>query len=568
MTTLRGAIAIAIGLSTTTIALPLVATAAEIGDTRGTIAAPSISPAPGGYEWPQTISFTEATKDTEIYYTTDGSTPTNASIRYRKPFTLGGTATVQAVAVERKTGKTSAVTSGTYLFDSGAVPVSAVFSNGQFWNVGANGGFDPFGGSLNNPAPAIDATTPFIDGSASLKVNVTGVSGNYSGGAWLSNVQRNVSGANALTFWAKASKTQNTLKIQLGNDAGCCGFPNWQVESIGIPLTTTWQQYVIPLPDPAKATAIEGLISFADANNNYNFWLADVEYAVVSPDDIGAPSNIIAPWSNATLAPGATSALNPVNIIWSGTAPTLPNGQTLDNVSWRWFTLSSDNQGVATVSPDGVITAVANGTAHITATLAGTQIPGEATITVGSLASPTSNAPTPTLPPSSVTALFDSSGVYPPHVDALATVWSPAVFVDPFNIPGGNGVLEYTLNNFAFAIFGDGEVSTTNTVDATALGYTKFHASVWSPNPTDLQFQLVNNASCNDSAGCFSSTGFSVGIYDAGVIAANTWVDFDLPISSFTGGGGLTATDALQQLGLISGAGNGLIVFVDNLYFH
>ena len=45
---------------------------------------------------------------------------------------------------------------------------------------------------------------------------------------------------------------------------------------------------MIPLPDPTKATGLDGLFSFADADNNYTFWLADVEYADVPTTTLGA----------------------------------------------------------------------------------------------------------------------------------------------------------------------------------------------------------------------------------------------------------------------------------------
>jgi hypothetical protein len=424
--------------------------------------------------------------------------------------------------------------------------------------------FHLFGGALNVPAPAPDPSTPFTDGTAGLKVVITGTTGAYSGGAWVASAPRDLRAANAVRFWAKASAPKSSLKIQIGNDAAAGANVNFQVESIGIVLTTEWQQYVLPLPDPAKAQGLDGLFSFADGPNDYTLWFANIQYVNLPSNVLGAlattnPVAVTWPAPSIPIGTTATIPFAPNVVNWTGTVPPLPNGGVLDNVTFRWFTLTSSDPTVATVSPDGVVSGVSIGTANITATMAGVAVPGEAAVRVTAVpTTPTTYAPRPTLPASSVTALFDSSGVYPRHaVDSFGRLFCPGSTVtNPFAISGGTGVIDYNLNTCVGVTFGDGESgNTTNTVNAS--GYTTFHVDVWSPNPDNLQIQLVNDAAAG-------SPSKAVGIYNAGVIAASQWVSLDIPFTSFTA---LNAENALQQL-VFAASTNSMILYVDNIYFH
>ena len=80
------------------------------------VADPEFAPAPGSTFYP-TASVTPscATEGTSIYYTTDGSVPTDSSTPYMEPITLSATTTIRARAYATGKGP-SAIVSATYTF--------------------------------------------------------------------------------------------------------------------------------------------------------------------------------------------------------------------------------------------------------------------------------------------------------------------------------------------------------------------------------------------------------------------------------------------------------------------
>ncbi len=79
----------------------------------GGVSTPIFSPAAGNFTAPVSVTITDATPNSTIYYTTDGSAPTTMSSQYSAPFTVSSTATVNAFATAN--GMTaSAVASATY----------------------------------------------------------------------------------------------------------------------------------------------------------------------------------------------------------------------------------------------------------------------------------------------------------------------------------------------------------------------------------------------------------------------------------------------------------------------
>lgn len=77
---------------------------------------PEISLPSGIYYSAQTVELTSQSTDATIYYTTDGSEPTEESTRYEQPITLAESCTLKAIAI--RNGYKSEVASAEYTFDS------------------------------------------------------------------------------------------------------------------------------------------------------------------------------------------------------------------------------------------------------------------------------------------------------------------------------------------------------------------------------------------------------------------------------------------------------------------
>jgi Chitobiase/beta-hexosaminidase C-terminal domain len=89
----------------------------QLSGTAPSAATPTFSPGAGTYSGPQSVTISEATPSATVFYTTDGTTPTTASLRYTGPITINSSETLKAIAVAN--GLTnSAVGSATYNISS------------------------------------------------------------------------------------------------------------------------------------------------------------------------------------------------------------------------------------------------------------------------------------------------------------------------------------------------------------------------------------------------------------------------------------------------------------------
>lgn len=107
--------------------------------------APTFTPAPGSYGSSQSVQILDSLAGANIYYTTDGTTPTNASTRYTGPITVSSSTNFQAIATA--TGFT----------DSGVAIAGYTVSTAP--TIDFSGGFASVNGlTLNGSATNLDDT--------------------------------------------------------------------------------------------------------------------------------------------------------------------------------------------------------------------------------------------------------------------------------------------------------------------------------------------------------------------------------------------------------------------------
>ena len=494
---------------------------------------------------------TSGTQQLTVTGTYSDSTTANLTSSSTFASSATGVATVSAGGLVTAVASGSATVTATHTASgkTATVPVNVngvVFRNGYASGVS----FAPFGGSTNDVS--IDATVTH-DGLSTLKFVVTGT-GSYSGGALVTATARNLTGFNALTFWAKASTANNLNVAGMGNDAS--GSAAYSAEINTIPLTGTWTKFAIPLPAPGKAIDVAGLFHLADAPDNYTIWLSEIMYESLPAGQVGSPTAASITWGNPTVAVGGTTQIDPAsNTVTFATTSAITIGN-ITNVGFRWFNLTSGTPAVATVSATGLVTGVSAGTSSITATLGSLAVPGSSTVTVSSAPSaPAVAAPTPTKAAANVISMYNSSGTYTdsPGINWHAD-WSDGTYAT-YTIAGTSSVVkQYTSLNFVGLEF------YANPINASSM--THLHIDVWTPNATKFGVKPVNFGTPNQEA---------EKQYTNPPIATGSWISLDIPLSDFTAINASMAFNNLQQMIFTDNFGTGGVergtFFIDNVYF-
>lgn len=430
-------------------------------------------------------------------------------------------------------------------------PTNPEIFTDNFIGMGSNFYF-PFTGDGAKPNVfSVDKTVGY-NSKASIRIDVPNANdpkGSFAGAIFIVDGQaRNLTGYNALTFYAKASQNVNIGTIGFGES-------KYQVTQNNVPFTTNWVKYVIPIPDASKLTNEKGMFLFSAGTQNtnnlgYTFWIDELKFEKLG--SIAYESASILSGQNKSV----TSFIGVNNLIDGLTATySLPNGASQAiNLTPYYFNFSSSNATTATVDNVGKVSTIGTGSSVITATLGGNNATGSLTINSnGNYV----HAPIPTVDPSKVISIYTDKYPNVP-VDYYNGYWAPyqTTQSSDFTVNGDN-VLNYTNFNFV------GIQTSSPTVNATSM--THFHLDLYLPNAviagSTFKIQVVDFG----ADGVYGGTDNKTGVYtvSGATLQSQNWISLDIPLSAITG---LTTKG---HIGQIIFEGTKITNFyADNIYFH
>jgi hypothetical protein len=400
----------------------------------------------------------------------------------------------------------------------------------------------------------VDNKVSYNNSSASMRFDVPNVNdpaGAYAGGAFFTEVGRDLTSYNALTFWAKSSQAAKVGAVGFGIDLG---ENKYQASVSNLQLSTVWKKYIIPIPDASKLKIEKGMFYIsagADANGNgFTFWVDEVKF-----ENLGTIAQ-----QQGTINGGLNTIVTSFNGVITTVADlaavfNMPNGMNQSVIaSPSYFVFSSSNPAVATVNEQGVVTTIGEGTSVISATLAG--IVAKGSLTIQSLGS-FSVAPTPTKPAGNVISVFSNAYTNVP-VEFYNGYWQPyQTTLSADFVVNGDAILNYTNFNFVGIQFGK------PTINAATM--THMHLDIFIPGTvgvgTKLTIKVVNfGPNGVDGGGDDSSHTLT---YTNTTLVSKSWIAIDVPFTSLTG---LTSRTKLGQI-IFEGT-NISNFYADNIYFY
>ena len=345
----------------------------------------------------------------------------------------------------------------------------------------------PYGPDANNPvgskfsAWSVDTDVSY-KGNASMRFdvpNATDPQGNYAGGILrVDGTGRDLTGYDALTFWAKASQGVTIGEIGFGEDF----YPNKYITTMtNISLGTAWTKYIIPIPNASKLVQEKGMFRYSAGTQGtngmgYTFWIDELKF-----EKLG---NILP--LQASIMNGANvtrSTFVGVEIPVTGAIATfnMPNGSNQSvNISPALLNFTSSNSSVATVNDAGVVTPIAAGTATITATFNGQPATGSLIINCQGVFV---NAPVPTRNPANVLSVFSDTYTNVP-VTYYNGFWTPGSSTGSADFSvNGNNVLNYTTFNYVGIAFANPTLNATN--------MTHIHFNMYIPGNVPPNFDFL-----------------------------------------------------------------------------
>lgn len=437
---------------------------------------------------------------------------------------------------------------------------------------------DTFSGGLdyaaygNSKKTAFDLDTDVAyQGTASMRFEVPDTGdpeGGYAGGIIATSGGRDglelivaggrdLSGYNAMTFWAKSSMPSVIGTVGFGTDFS----DNKYVTSISdAPVNSNWAKYYVPIPDPSLLTQEKGMFFISVdpvEGQGYTLWVDEVKFE--NSDQIGAGVGLIENGADLEV-----KGVNGQSVTFTATSVfsvEVVEGVFEDiivNTANAYFTFSSSNTNAVSIS-GGVVEVIGDGQSTITAQLGGMDARGSLVVTSLGDFSP---APEPTKAEADVVSVFSDvyANVPVDHYNGYWGGFQTTTSAD-FTV-NGNNVLNYENFNYV----GIESHIRVSPIDAT--GMTNFHADMY------IVGNIPGGARFNVVIKDLGSDGVSGGGDDQEITSSYTstsspalvtgqWITLDMDLSA------LTNKSSIWQIVLTSDGGNPVSAFYfDNLYFY
>ncbi len=393
------------------------------------------------------------------------------------------------------------------------------------------------------------------ESEASIRIDVpnsTDPTGTYAGAIFrIDGVGRDLSGYDALTFYVKASTGAKLGDVGYGIDY--LG-DKYKAAIQNVNIGTNWTKVIVPIPDPSKLINERGVFWFAagtQATNGlgYTIWFDEVKFEKLGT--VGNPtSNILdGQTSNTKAFIGSTIAITGLSHVYN-----LTNGQdVVVYSSAAYYDFKITNPSVAVVNQSGVVSALALGTAEITALVKGIPTKGKLIVECkGDLI----GAPVPNHPQANVQSVF--CDVY---TDATVSNFTPGfggstTTTEILSTSSGK-VAQYSNNNYTGIMFVE------NPIDASTLGFMHIDAYVENAASTiGIQIRdigsngiIETDVNTGNPQGDDKDLRTSLSGFQSGV-----WKSFDIPLN----GAILNQKGNIGAI-IVTGGPNFIL---DNIYFY
>lgn len=368
-------------------------------------------------------------------------------------------------------------------------------------------------------------------GTASIRVEVPNpndLMGNFAGGTFFAEAGRDMSGYDALTFYAK-STVPTTIVTGIGKYGDS---PEYTVTLSDVKLDVNWKKVIVPLPNPSRLTSEKGLFFYSAGavdGEGYAIWFDEVKF-----EKLGTLAHTrIADTSMAGFPTGDIEISELTAFV------NLPNGMDQEmTVSSKYFTFSSSNPEVATVEGNVISFHGAKDRAVLTPNEA------EGSITITGVYD---FAPKPTHDPNEVISLYCDD-----YENTLTSPMNGYWMGDGQTTQNEEITLDENIHIMRYYDFN--WVGIVLDKDADTTGKTRLHMDI-------LLQDNVENAVMRVSANRTAAQGDTAGSVDK-ALKPGEWVSLEIELPE--------GTNTIHQMTLerAAGSANFQNFLVDNIYFY